>query len=94
MLWKSLEGGGNKTYLLEANAFQIIPRYKKHIAEFLTYIDKARKYPPSYFLLLAEQKSQADSDNLKEAIFSHNLRNDEKLIFRKIYNDIDLNLEN
>lgn len=89
-----LEPQGNKIYLLEANAFQIIPRYKKHITEFLTYIDKARKYPPSYFLLLAEQKSQADSDNLKEAIFSHNLRNDEKLIFRKIYNDIDLNLEN
>ncbi len=89
-----LEPQGNKIYLLEANAFQIIPRYKKHITEFLTYIDKARKYPPSYFLLLAEQESQADSDNLKEAIFSHNLRNDEKLIFRKIYNDIDLNLEN
>ena len=46
------------------------------------------------FLLLAEQKSQTDSDNLKEAIFNHNLRNDERLIFRKIYNDIDLNLEN
>lgn len=89
-----LELQGNKIYLLEANAFQIIPRYKKHITEFLTYIDKARKYPPSYFLLLAEQKSQADSDNLKEAIFNHNLRNDERLIFRKIYNDIDLNLEN
>lgn len=89
-----LETIGDNIYLDEADAFKIIPRYRKHIVEFLTYIDKARKYPKSYFLLLAGQKSQKEADSLQEAIFNHRLRNDEKQIFQKIYNDIDKNLEN
>lgn len=64
----------------------------QHIREFLAHIDKARKYPPSYFLLLAQIKSPVDSSDLQEAIFDTKLRNDEKMIFQKIYNDIDDNL--
>lgn len=79
-------------YEKESEGFDIINRYDYHKREFLAHIDKARKYPPSYFLLLAQIKSPVDSSDLQEAIFDTKLRNDEKMIFQKIYNDIDDNL--
>ena len=76
----------------EENGFDILNRYKYHKKEFLSYIDKARKYPASYFLMWANKTSLSDAKDLYEAIFNSKLRDDEKLIFKKIYNDIDSEL--
>lgn len=76
-------------YEKETNGFDIIKRYDFHKREFLRYIDKSRKYPPSYFLLLSKIVPGADASALEEAIFDREFRNDEKQIFQKIYNDID-----
>ena len=56
------------------------------------YIDKAKKYPPAYFLLLAQKDSLENANDLHDAIFDTKLRNEQKLIFQKIYNDIDSKL--
>lgn len=74
------------------NGFDILNRYNYHKKEFLSYIDKARKYPASYFLMWANKTSLSDAKDLHEAIFNTRLRNDEKMIFQKIYNDIDSEL--
>lgn len=79
-------------YEKESLGFDIINRYNHHKREFLSYIDKARKYPPSYFLMLAKKSSLTNANNLHEAIFDTKLRNGEKMIFQKIYNDIDSEL--
>lgn len=79
-------------YEKEANGFNIIKRYDNHKSEFLAYIDKARKYPPAYFLLLAQKDSLENANDLHDAIFDTKLRNEQKLIFQKIYNDIDSEL--
>lgn len=72
--------------------FDILNRYNYHKKEFLSYIDKARKYPFSYFLMWANKTSLSDAKDLQEAIFNSKFRNDEKMIFQKIYNDIDSEL--
>lgn len=79
-------------YEKEANGFNIIKRYDNHKSEFLAYIDKARKYPPAYFFLLAQKDSLENANDLHDAIFDTKLRNEQKLIFQKIYNDIDFEL--
>lgn len=79
-------------YKSEADAFDIINRYKHHKKEFLSYIDKLRKYPASYFLMLAQKTSISNATELHEAIFDTKLRNEQKMIFQKIYNDIDSNI--
>lgn len=76
-------------YEKEAEGFDIIKRYDYHKKEFLNYIDKKRKYPPSYFISLAKLKGLNEADILKEAIFDDRFRNTEKQIFQKIYNDIN-----
>lgn len=78
-----------KLYKSEADAFDILNRYKCHKKEFLSYIDKLRKYPASYFLMLAQKTSIPNATELHEAIFDTKLRNEQKMIFQKIYNDID-----
>ena len=40
----------------------------------------------------ANKTSLSDAKDLYEAIFNSKLRDDEKLIFKKIYNDIDSEL--
>ena len=74
------------------NGFDILNRYNFHKKEFLSYIDKARKYPLSYFLMWASNTSLSDANDLREAIFNSKFRNEEKMIFQKIYNDIDSEL--
>ena len=75
-------------YEKEAEGFDIIKRYDYHKIEFLNFIDKTRKYPPSYFMALAKLKGGKEADILKEAIFDDRFRNKEKQIFQKIYNDL------
>lgn len=79
-------------YEKEYLEFDIINRYNHHKKEFLSYIDKAKKYPPSYFLMLAKKSSSINANDLHEAIFDTNLRNGQKMIFQKIYNDINSEL--
>lgn len=79
-------------YEKESLGFDIINRYNHHKKEFLSYIDKARKYPTSYFLMLAKKSSSVNANDLHEAIFDTKLRNEQKMIFQKIYNDIDSEL--
>ena len=79
-------------YMKEAESFDIIQRYEYHKKEFLAYIDKARKYPASYFLMFAQKNSVSDMKDLHEAIFDTKLRNEQKMVFQKIYNDIDKEL--
>lgn len=78
-----------KNYLKEIESFKITERYTCHKKEFLNYMEKLRKYPPSYFLLYARKNSMKDADGLEEAIFNSKLRKDEKMIFQKMYNDIE-----
>lgn len=80
-------------YEKEANGFDIIKRYDYHKKEFLNYIDKIRKYPPSYFVSLAKIRSVDEVVALKEAIFDDRFRNNERQIFQKIYNDITIPLK-
>lgn len=80
-------------YEKEANCFDIIKRYDYHKKEFLNYIDKIRKYPLSYFESLAKIRGINEAAALKEAIFDDRFRNNEKQIFRKIYNDITILLK-
>ena len=72
----------------EAKSFYINPRYEHHNREFLSYIDKHIKYPKSFFMLMAKANHSNASD-LYEAIFNSNLRNEERMVFQKIYNDLD-----
>ena len=83
------EGNNYKIYKKESVFFEIIERYECHKKEFLSYIDKRRKYNESYFDLYEKKCSSAESNNLREAIFNTKLRKDTSPIFYKIYNDID-----
>lgn len=78
-----------KLYLEEQHSFSIKSRYEQHMKEFLYYIDKKRKYPASYFLLLAQNGKLQDIPNIEEAIFNHQFRDEYQPIFSKIYKDID-----
>lgn len=91
--FEKLEKEKGDLYEKEANGFDIIRRYDYHKKEFLNYIDKKRKYPPSYFVSLARIRGVDESADLKEAIFDDSFRNNEKQIFLKIYNDITIPLK-
>lgn len=73
----------------ETKPFYILERYEPHKTEFLNHMEKRRKYPPSFFKLFAKSFSLNESEELKEAIFNVHLRNAERQIFQKIYNDLD-----
>ena len=77
-------------YKKEADFFEIIDRYNCHKVEFLNYIDKRRMYSLSYMNLFGKLFPSYNSfSSIIEAIFNFSLRGSEKLIFDKIYNDID-----
>ena len=83
------KGSNSNIYLRESNFFEIIQRYEYHKKEFLTYIDKRRKYTKSYFDLYEKNYTFKEANNLREAIFNIKLRKEISPIFYKIYNDID-----
>ena len=72
----------------EANSFYIKQRYWHHNREFLTHIDKHIKYPKSFFYLI-EKSTHKKASDLYDAVFNSNLRKEERMIFQKIYKDID-----
>ncbi|MBP5442041.1 MAG: hypothetical protein J6Y60_02265 [Treponema sp.] len=72
----------------EAESFCIKARYEHHNREFLNHVDKHIKYPASFFMMMTKATKWNPSD-LYESLFSSNLRNEEKMIFQKIYNDLD-----
>lgn len=72
----------------EVNKFFIKQRYETHNTEFLAHVDKHIKYSDAFFKLYFRNMN-FDASELKEAIFNTSLRNDERQIFQKIYNDID-----
>lgn len=77
-------------YKKEADFFEIIDRYNCHKVEFLNYIDKRRMYSHSYMNFWGKLFPRYNSfSSIIEAIFNFSLRKSEKLIFDKIYNDID-----
>lgn len=77
-------------YKKEADFFEIIDRYNCHKVEFLNYIDKRRMYSHSYMNLIGKLFPYHNSiSSIIEGIFNFSLRKSEKLIFDKIYNDID-----
>lgn len=73
----------------EGRPLHILERYEPHKAEFLNYMEKRCKYPPSFFTLFAKSFSMNEAKDLNEVIFNVNLRNEERQIFQKIYNDLD-----
>ena len=73
----------------EEKPFKILARYEPHKTEFLNYMEKHIKYPPAFFLMFSQSISMYDAEDLKEAIFNVKLRNKERQIFQKIYNDLD-----
>lgn len=77
-------------YKREADLFEIINRYNCHKVEFLNYIDKRRMYSRSYMNLIGKLFPYHNSvSTIIEAGFNFSLRKSEKLVFDKIYNDID-----
>lgn len=69
--------------------FKIQERYETHKTEFLNYMEKHHKYPHTFFLLFSQSLPVYNAEELKEAIFNVKLRNNERQIFQKIYNDLD-----
>lgn len=76
----------------DVESFYIKQRYEHHNREFLTHIDKHIKYPASFFTMMAKS-TRANAPEIYEAIYNSNLRNDERMIFQKIYNDLDESFE-
>lgn len=72
----------------EVKYFEIENRYKHHNKEFLNHIDKHLRYPASFFRMYVNATHQ-NSSTLYQDIFNVNIRNEERQIFQKIYNDID-----
>ncbi|WP_027727326.1 hypothetical protein [Treponema sp. C6A8] len=78
-------------YEKEAQIFRIQDRYRYHIIEPLTYLDKLTIFNDSYFKMLKSTTKLTDYEIsiLKEAIFESFFRTNNKRIFEKLYMDIE-----
>lgn len=79
----------NNYYSKEAEPFFILERYTPHKNEFLNYMEKHLKYPQSFFSMLSNSLSPQIQGQLQDDIFNINLRTTARMIFFKIYNDLD-----
>lgn len=74
----------------EANQFDILKRYEPHKTEFLCYMEKHRNYDKNFKKLYLKNFSKHEKNQLIEAIFNIKLRDNQNMIFNKIYKDLDL----
>jgi hypothetical protein len=82
----------NSVYQKEALSFRIQDRYRYHIIEPLTYLDKLNHFNDTYFNNL-KNNSNLNEDEikfLKESLFDDLFRLKNQRIFEKLYSDLSI----